>query len=588
MSLFPTFYRSPRLRHRLLAASLATGLVAVIAAVGTIASPGSAVAAQAYVPIVGEGSSWSANAIDQWVEDVHQYGMRVSYTANGSSAGRQAFLNGTTDFAGSDIPFQTQSIDGAPAENPQANSFAYIPVTAGGTTFMYNLSINGQRVTNLRLSGENITKIFTGVITKWNDPALQADNPGLALPNLPIVPVVRSDGSGSTAQLVTWMINQYPSIWEPYCTRLGAQPCNQATSYYPASGSMVAQSGDLGVAGYVAQGYSDGAIGYVEYSYALNAGFPVAKMLNDAGYYTEPTPNNVAVSLLKAQVDTTDVNNPGLYLTQKLGGVYTDPDPRTYPLSSYSYMVVPTATTGQDSSFTTAKGNTLGAFIDYAMCQGQDTMGALGYSPMPINLVEASFNQVPKIPGASGQHLPISQCDNPTFSSNGTNLLADDAPDPAACDKKGPTQCTTGTGGAAKEATAPSGGGQTSTTVAASGSTQSGAGNSGSTTATTLSNSGQGSTNSGTGSGSTPKSGPSSKTAAAPPASQCNADTGSCGSVAAVGNAVFDAAANPTVLPAKSGWTSTQTLMVLAGLMVLILVLGPGLVWRHLGRGTRP
>ena len=56
-------------------------------------------------------------------------------------------------------------------------------MTAGGTAFMYNLKINGQRVTNLRLSGENVAKIFTGVITKWNDPALEADNPGLDLPD---------------------------------------------------------------------------------------------------------------------------------------------------------------------------------------------------------------------------------------------------------------------------------------------------------------------------------------------------------------------------------------------------------------------
>ena len=61
---------------------------------------------------------------------------------------------------------------------------------------MYNLKINGQQVTNLRLSGENITKIFTGEITNWDDPALAADNPGLKLPNQAIVPVVRSDGAG--------------------------------------------------------------------------------------------------------------------------------------------------------------------------------------------------------------------------------------------------------------------------------------------------------------------------------------------------------------------------------------------------------
>ena len=76
-----------------------------------------------------------------------------------------------------------------------------MPIVAGGTSFMYNLKIGGKRVTNLRLSGETLAKIFTGGITTWNDPAIEADNPGSTLPARKIVPVVRSDGSGTTAQL---------------------------------------------------------------------------------------------------------------------------------------------------------------------------------------------------------------------------------------------------------------------------------------------------------------------------------------------------------------------------------------------------
>ena len=214
---------------------------------------------------------------------------------------------------------------------------------------------------------------------------------------------------------------------------------------------MIAQSGDLGVSGYVAQSYAEGAIGYVEYSYALNAKFPVAKMLNAAGYYTEPTPDNVAVSLLQAQVDTTDTD-PSLYLTQQLGSVYTDTDPRTYPLSSYSYLIIPTTVQGQ---FSTEKGNTLGAFTYYAMCQGQQESAALGYSPMPYNLVQDTFSQIAKIPGeqvpsaelaASG----ITKCNNPTIdpsNASDPNLLATTAPQPAGCDQQGSTQCATGTAG---------------------------------------------------------------------------------------------------------------------------------------------
>jgi phosphate transport system substrate-binding protein len=118
-------------------------------------------AATSYVPISGQGSTWSENALDQWISDVQQYGMRINYDGDGSTQGRQAYIAGTTDFAASDIPFQTNPNDGSAPEDPTPNSYAYMPITAGGTVFMYNLTIAGQRVTNLRLSGANIAKIFT-------------------------------------------------------------------------------------------------------------------------------------------------------------------------------------------------------------------------------------------------------------------------------------------------------------------------------------------------------------------------------------------------------------------------------------------
>src|ERR1700730_1969352 len=148
--------------------------------------------ADSYVPVSGAGSTWWQSAIDQWRRDVQQYGMRINYACTGSSDGRRQFLNTTVDFAASDIPFQFRPEDGSPPENPAPGSYAYMPVTAGGTVFMYNLTINGQRVTNLRLSGDNVTKVFTGVVTSWNDPGIVADNPGLTLPSKKIVPVVRS------------------------------------------------------------------------------------------------------------------------------------------------------------------------------------------------------------------------------------------------------------------------------------------------------------------------------------------------------------------------------------------------------------
>ncbi len=187
--------------------------------------------------------------------------------------------------------------------------YAYMPIVAGGTAFMYHLTIGGKRVTNLRLSGAVITRIFTGAITNWNDPAIQSDNPGLAMPDKAIVPVVRSDGSGSSAQFTLWMSKQHGDAWTA-----------GMRSQFPTPANGKAQSGSSGVAGYVSQGYGEGAITYVEYSYALEAGFPVAKVLNAADYYVEPTADSVAVALLQAQINN-DPSSPD-YLTQILDGVY--------------------------------------------------------------------------------------------------------------------------------------------------------------------------------------------------------------------------------------------------------------------------
>ena len=401
-------------------------------------------AQESYQRITGEGSSWAGPAIDAMRVNIRQFGITVDYNPSGSSSGRKNYLNGTVDFAASDIPFQFEPEDGSAPETPDPGSYAYIPMTAGGTSFMYNLKINGRRVTNLRLSGENVARIFTGDITEWNDPALAADNPGLTLPARQIVPVVRSDGSGSSAQFTRWLIARHGGIWDDYCDRSGRAPACGATSFYPTIDGMISQSGDQGVAGYVAQSFAEGAIGYVNYSYALNEGFPVAKVLNAAGYYTEPTPENVAVSLLQARINQ-NRDDLTVYLTQQLEGVYSDQDPRNYQLSSYSYFILPTVVEG---NFTEAKGRTLGAFAYYAMCQAQEYSASLGYSPMPINLVEASFEQIRLIPGVEVQNINIADCDNPTFSADGHNVLADSAPQPQECDRQGANQCPNGTGGA--------------------------------------------------------------------------------------------------------------------------------------------
>ena len=435
------------------------GIALIAGGAVSAAPPAHAQAGSVHAPVSGAGSSWSSNAVDQWISNVWaNYRWRVTFDKQGSSKGRQFFANDSVDFAVSEIPY---ALPGSDAVDPRpSRPLAYMPIVAGGTSFMYNLVIGGKRVTNLRLSGETITKIFTNVITQWDDPQIAADNPGLALPSIPIIPVVRSDGSGTSAQFSAWMRSEYGGLWQDFCNRINKTNCGITSNYpVPAGTRFQGKSGSEGVAGFVRQSHAVGAITYVEYSYALHAGFPVAKVLNNAGYYTEPTAQNVAVALLAAQINE-DQASPD-YLTQRLEGVYRSADPRTYPLSSYSYMILPTAipASGPGSKFSVNKGLTLADFAAYFLCEGQQQAEQLGYSPLPINLVQAGQQQIQKIPGGNPTIKGISDCNNPTFDPDGGNRLANTAPYPQDCDKQGPTQCTTGTGGARDESTDNTGGG---------------------------------------------------------------------------------------------------------------------------------
>ena len=418
-------------------AALAVLLAATLGA-QILLAPGAGAAV--FVPISGSGSGWSSNLLDQWRRGVNNlYGMMVSFSPDNSTNGRTDFRAGQVDFTVSDVPYAT-SEEGI-ADPPPARPFGYLPIVAGGTAFMYNLTIGDKRVTNLRLSGETIAKIFTQAITNWADPAIKADNPGLALPARRIVPVVRSDPAGPTEQFTTWLASQYPTIWNPYCERAGRQlaHCGSASSY-PLMPGMQAMAESAGLTGFVAQGSNDGAITYVEYSYARKAGLPVAKVLNAANYYVEPTAGNVALALLAAKV------RPDL--TQDLSQVYSDPDPRAYPLSSYSYMIVPQA---RAANFGTDKGRTLSEFAYYAVCDGQQQAETLGYAPLPINLVQAAVVQINQVPGATQKisSFDLTNCHNPTLSVDGADQLIKNVPQPPPCDLKSAlTQCASGTGGA--------------------------------------------------------------------------------------------------------------------------------------------
>ncbi|MET0822056.1 MAG: substrate-binding domain-containing protein [Aeromicrobium sp.] len=418
-----------------------TALVALLSSALLITSARPAQAA--YAQIEGSGSTWSQGIVAQWISDVDANGMQIAYNGAGSSQGRKDFASNVTDFGITEIPYQGKDEYGA-VDTAGGREFAYMPIVAGGTAFTYQIKVGGKPVKDLRLSGDTIAKIFTNKITNWNDPAITKDNNGRKLPSLTIVPVVRSDGSGTTAQFTAWLDKQFPSIWQPYFGKSGL------TSYYPKkSGSKtIGAAGSDQVMNTIASSSGNGTIGYVEYSYPVNKKYPVVKLLNKSGYFVEPTQYNVAVALTKAKINNDPASQQ--YLTSILDGVYTSTDPRAYPLSSYSYMLLPTG--AKDQRMTTAKRQTLTDFMFYSLCQGQSKAGPYGYSPLPLNLVQAGFDQLKKLsvadPAVDFKDRDVTQCNNPTFVAGDLtkNKLAEIAPQPQACDKVGAGPCGTETG----------------------------------------------------------------------------------------------------------------------------------------------
>ncbi|MFJ6621243.1 substrate-binding domain-containing protein [Kitasatospora sp. NPDC091335] len=432
-------------------ARLAAGLLSLLLAAASLLLGQSVPAYAASVALNADGSSWAGPAIDQWRQDVGPLGIQINFNPIGSAAGRNAWSLGQDDFTATDVPFRSQDDTGLSGERRSGGQgtkenpvygYSYVPITAGGTTFMYNLVVGGKQVRDLRLSPQTVVDIFTNKITNWNDPKITADY-GKTLPNLPITPVVRSDGSGATAQFTRWMQHTHQQQWEAYCKGVNGVPCGDYTEFFPSSGRMTAQSSSDTVAGYIKEPNNLGTIGYDEYAFAKRSNWPVVKVLNAAGYYSLPTASNVAVALTAAKIRGVDDNTPATdpnYLQQNLDGVYTMDDPRAYPISSYSYVIVPRAGAAQPvpPRFNNDKGSALSRFLSYVLCEGQGEADGLGYSPIPRGLVKGGLLQTKSIPGNASPVNPdtLANCANPTFNSAGELTVLKNAPAPNPCDKK--------------------------------------------------------------------------------------------------------------------------------------------------------
>jgi phosphate ABC transporter phosphate-binding protein len=417
-------------------------IAAVIAVLIVTATP-----AAAEPSLQSTGSSFAGVAIQQWVgQSATLYGLSINWQVSSSVVGLNNFAQNQVDFAASDIPYSAQQSTYYPTQ-----PYQYMPDVAGGLSFMFNLNgVDGQRITNLDLDTSVIAKIFLGEITNWNDPAIARINPQLVgdLPNQKIIPVYRSDASGENYLLSDYLLhedntefvaaqnafnsgnpNQPSATWP-----VPAQGSNPSPTTYPGwgLGNLVGQSGSDNAANYVAAVSSVGSITYVETAYAKEHGFPYASLYNASGNAVQPGSTNVS-NALKAAILYKD-------LTQNLENVYTNPDPTAYPLSAYSYLVTPcspqlaaqTGTacasfsapgvppTSPKSPLDPQKGQEIGKFVAYLACAGQEQMTALGYSPIPGNLVREDFAAIARLNGGQEPPPPTpANCPDPALGSSG-------------------------------------------------------------------------------------------------------------------------------------------------------------------------
>jgi phosphate transport system substrate-binding protein len=286
-----------------------------------------------------------------------QANMTVNYGGGGSGKGRTDLASGVVQFAGSDSPIPSDE-----TANFKGKTVLYFPVVIGPITMSYNLS----GVTGLKLDPAVIADIFQAKITKWNDPAITALNPGLKLPSTPIVIARRSDSSGTTANFSQFLVDSAPN-W-----KLGTS----STISWPAASR--GGNGNGGVAQIVKT--TAGAIGYVDYSDAKASGLSYASVKNKDGNYVAPS-----ISGATAAADNATVA-PNLTFSS----VWT-PGATSYPITYQSWDLV----FQKQSSANTTK--MLKAYIGYLLGAGQKLLPQLNYAPVPASLAQKATAQLSKI-----------------------------------------------------------------------------------------------------------------------------------------------------------------------------------------------
>ncbi len=317
-----------------------------------------------------------ANSIQPFFTRVFYYynqanhGVSVNYSPAGSSVGVTDIEQGTVNFGDSEIPIPS------PATGT-SGAILQVPVDLGGVALSYNLPGVGG---GLKLDGPTLAGIFLGTIKNWNDPHITALNPGTNLPSTAIVAVHRADSSGPGYDLDQYLIDTGGSAWT------SSKAGTTASTKWPITTVGVGEQLNTGVAGYIQQ--TPGAIGFVEYAYSLQASFTNAALKNQAGSFVTPSQSSIASA--GAQASGLSASN---------FNIVNGPGAGTYPLANFSWTLL-----YQKQSNTTL-GVVLGKLFDWVTTTGQQQAAALGYSPLPANVVSLAHQTLLGLENSAGKPL---------------------------------------------------------------------------------------------------------------------------------------------------------------------------------------
>ena len=301
--------------------------------------------------------------------------VKVDYQSIGSGGGIKAFTDKTVHFAGSDAPMSAKEIDAAGG----ADNIIEVPSCAGGVVPTYNLPGISS---DLNFTGEVLADIFLGKISAWNDPAIAELNPGVDLPDTPITPAYRTDGSGTTF------------VWTNYL-------CTQSDEFMQTVGKGKAVSWPVGQGGKGNEGVTQvvqqtvGALGYVEQGYADHNNLPYGAIKNHDGMFVKASPESVseagagAVSHMEGQMLAADIWN--------------QPGDEAYAAASFTYLLVFKDLNNLPSK---ADAQALVDFLWWAIHDGQQFATELDYAPLAAP-VQAKVEEALKTITYKGEALTI-------------------------------------------------------------------------------------------------------------------------------------------------------------------------------------